>query len=345
MERARRLLGLAVLVAALGPRAAEAQSWPADDDWRVLLCGGEPSFDPLADEPGATAERDVVGDADHPALYVFSDDTHLFLRMRLDDDPTQGSGFRPYGWAAEFDTDAERTTYEILAEVDGIANPEQVHLARNTEQRALDDPADPAEEVVVSYPAATHARGLLAEGPFESSFGGSPDYFVDWAIEWSDLEPLGVRADSELSLVMGTSSSSGNISSDLACNDAATDPGTLSGTGTDVTRPDGEPPTDSDGDGLTDSEEGVLGTDPDRADSDGDGYDDGVEAREGTDPLDAESHPTGDVDGGPADGGSGLHVRGGPGGCGTTGAVAAPTQGGLVGLLLLAGSLALLRRR
>ena len=43
---------------------------------------------------------------------------------------------------------------------------------------------------------------------------------------------------------------------------------------------------DSDGDGLTDLAEFILGTNPAKADSDGDGIPDGVEIQDGTDPLD-----------------------------------------------------------
>ncbi|MEA1784603.1 gliding motility-associated C-terminal domain-containing protein [Arenibacter sp. GZD96] len=44
---------------------------------------------------------------------------------------------------------------------------------------------------------------------------------------------------------------------------------------------------DSDGDGLTDGEEAVLGTDPNNPDTDGDGISDGDEVLNGTNPLDA----------------------------------------------------------
>jgi len=47
--------------------------------------------------------------------------------------------------------------------------------------------------------------------------------------------------------------------------------------------------TDSDGDGLSDSEEANLGTNPNESDSDGDGYLDGWEVTEGSDPTDASS--------------------------------------------------------
>jgi gliding motility-associated-like protein len=43
---------------------------------------------------------------------------------------------------------------------------------------------------------------------------------------------------------------------------------------------------DTDADGLTDAQEGVLGTDPTNPDTDGDGYSDGQEVANGSNPLD-----------------------------------------------------------
>ena len=65
--------------------------------------------------------------------------------------------------------------------------------------------------------------------------------------------------------------------------------------GTDPNNPSsysgGTSQTDSDGDGLYDSDEtNVYHTDPTNADTDGDGYDDGQEVYDGTDPLDPNSH-------------------------------------------------------
>ena len=48
---------------------------------------------------------------------------------------------------------------------------------------------------------------------------------------------------------------------------------------------------DKDGDGLLNSEEEALGTDPDNPDSDGDGHTDGSEADAGIDPLNGDDHP------------------------------------------------------
>jgi peroxiredoxin len=52
---------------------------------------------------------------------------------------------------------------------------------------------------------------------------------------------------------------------------------------------DDDDAVDSDGDGLSDSEEADLGSDPESVDSDGDGQDDGVEVEQGTIPTNAYS--------------------------------------------------------
>ena len=54
---------------------------------------------------------------------------------------------------------------------------------------------------------------------------------------------------------------------------------------------------DSDGDGLSDAEEGLAGTNPTKADSDGDGVNDGEELAHGTNPNKSDSDSDGFNDG------------------------------------------------
>lgn len=318
---------LAALACASGARA---QTWPTDAAWRVLACGDVPSFDPLRDEPAARNERDVVGDAASPALYFAADPTHFFFRMRIDADPTVGTEMGPFGWALELDTDGAPATYELFGAVDGIA--EEVVLGANATQVRLNDPADPVDTILTRYAVPTHARAVLAAAPFASSFGGDPDFFIDWALDRADLAARGVTDASELVAVMGTSSTARAIDADLACSDGSgSDPRTLTWAATGPFRPDATVIVDVDGDGLSDATEVRIGTNPAVADTDGDGFSDGVEVRAGSDPNDRDSRPAT----GP------LGVRGGPGGCAASGASGA----GAGSWLALLAALALTRRR
>ena len=319
---------LALVVTASG--GAAAQTFPATDDWVPLRCGGVPAWDPLRDQPGAQGSRDVVGDTDNPAGYIAIDATHLFFRMRVDGGPTSRGVFDSFGWAVELDTDRVVTTYELLLMVDGIANPDAVTFSENTIQGTPDSPSDRAETLLSSYDGLTHARAV----PAGSTFGGDNDWFVDMALPLADLFAAGVTAATPLVLFFGTSASASAITSDLMCNNGASDPFTLTNTGTDVTTIDGDPPSgDSDGDtvpdiddncptvpnpdqldtdgngagdvcdddtdhdGIPDELERELGTDPRNPDTDGDGLSDGREVDLGTDPLEPDTDGDGLDDG------------------------------------------------
>lgn len=283
-HRASRLFIGVAAIALVAPSVARAQLWPADDEWIVLYCGGEPSSDPRRDEPSAVGERDVVGSASAPALYFFADGEYAFFRMRVDAEPATGTDFNSFGWAVEIDTDGWRATYELLGEVDGSASPDEVVLARNTVLELPDDPADPAEVTLVRYEGATHARAVAAP----STFGGDPDFFVDWAMPLDDLFAEGVTPRTALVFAMGTSSSTRRIDADLACHDPAGGPRRLRFGTTHAVRIDGEPVPDRDGDGYYDDEEQRAGSDPDDPNS---------IPQDGSGP------------------GGGLAIRGGPAGC------------------------------
>lgn len=327
-------LGLTAFLAVMSARqvSAQAPQWPQDNRWKIIECRDEPAHDPRRDEPDASDHEDVVGNDEYPALYFHAAQGFWYFRVRVDGDPRANpTKFQSIAWNVEIDTDLRRNTYEMLAGLSGLGDDDQVYLRRNTETTLPNDPADVSEEELQTYDAQTHARSVRAEGnTFGSSFGGSDDYFVDWAIERSDL--VGVSNQREVSFVMGTSTQNDNLDLDIACHGGQGNK-RWSEASSDRKTQDGEEAADTDGDGLSDQEENDLGTDPQESDSDGDGVDDGEEVQQGSDPTDPDDGSlTGTV-----------KLRGGGGipGCSTSSQAGAGT---FLWLMLWAGLLWLRRR-
>ena len=295
-----------VIAAVLFGLGAHAQSFPADSSWVPLRCGTQVMTDAYQDESGAVGERDLIGhlDAagDQPTGFRAADAQYLFLRMRLDDDPIPGGNPRPYAWGLLVDTDGNLQDYEVQLLANG--NGGTVVLYRNTQTTLLNDPTDPPDEPPVrSYPLSSHARSLRASG---SSYGGNPDYFLDFAIPWQDLQLVGLSPSTPVTAWAATSSTATTLNGDFACFDNATGEPTLSGTNPGST---------------------VL--DP-RVDSDRDGFSDAKELASGTRPDDPASRPAGDPD---------ARQLAGGGGC------AAAGEAGVVGWALAACAGAIFKRR
>lgn len=247
-----------VLAVAALAAPAQAQEFPADDAYIPLSCGDEPMFDGFRDESDALDERDIVGDYRAPAVLRAADDAYLYLRLRLDEDPAPDGALRPFAWGLEFDLDGDLTTYEILVMVDGIDGTGAVTLYRNSATTVPNAPTDPADEPpVVSHDFATHGRSA----PADSSYGDSADHFLDFAVPWDDLVPLGLDRDTSILVWAASSSTSTSLDGDFACHDGASGDPSLEDLASDEAVPD--PEVDSDGDGFTDDEETAAGTDPD----------------------------------------------------------------------------------
>ncbi|MBA3821420.1 MAG: hypothetical protein H0X17_21230, partial [Deltaproteobacteria bacterium] len=253
-------LTLTVTTAVLAalPAVAHAQVFPAEAAWVPLRCDAAPMNDRLEDEPGAVDERDIVGDADAPAGMRAVDAQFLYLRLRLDVDPAPGRTFRPAAWGMEIDLDRNRSTYEVLVLVDALASAATVQVFRNTVTTQPNDPNDPADDpVVASFPVSTHARSIPAVG---SAFGLDPDHFLEIAVPWSTLVPLGLDRDTPISVWAASSTSSTSLNGDFACHDGAGGDPRLDEVGSDPTVFD--PIVDSDGDGFSDADEVAGGSDP-----------------------------------------------------------------------------------
>jgi len=187
---------------------------PPNPGWTPVLIGGAPVVDAEGDAAGA---RDVVGDTANPALYVAADATHIYFRIRLDETPQQSStNFAPFGWGCFIDTDGNRQTYEFSSLVDGINNPDLIKFFKNTVTTAPNLPSDPPDLPAVSAvsapldPAVGHARVVSAG----SNFGGTPDFFLDWAVERSVALAAGFDPSRPLRIYCGSSNSGSMVDAD-----------------------------------------------------------------------------------------------------------------------------------
>ena len=238
-----------------GERLAAAQSFPPERSWHPFYCGGDVMTDATGDEPDAVDERDVVGDVRDPAGLRAADDVFLYLRLRLDRDPVTGAALTPFTWGMEFDVDLDPTTYEVLVLADGVAG--EVNLFENTVIDIDDDPTDPADEPPVATYAVEDASQSSAT---DSDFGGDDDRFLDIAVPWDDLAPLGIAPETSIAVWAASSPSQNSLDGDFACEGGGSGAPSLDGIASDRTVAD--PDLDSDGDGFSDADEIAEGSDP-----------------------------------------------------------------------------------
>lgn len=221
--------------------AAHAATFPGDAAYVPLRCRGGVMTDPRGDVATAPGDRDLVGDPAAPAGLRAGDAQFLYLRIRVDQDPAPGGVLLPHAWGMAFDLDGDRRTYELLITVDGIAVPAgTVSVFTNRSSTLIDDPADPADTpAAATFPFATNARTVTAG----TTTGGDPDFFVDIAVPWATLAPLGLGRDTRTYVWAGSSSVASALDGDLACSDGTAGPARLDATGADRTT--GDPTQDT----------------------------------------------------------------------------------------------------
>lgn len=279
------------LLAAVLSGTAEAQVWPADDDW--ISIGGLASIDPPDDYGGGSAVFDILGEPTIPSGYWYADANHLYARVRLGDSPTQSP---PLKWASfaflvlmETDGDTTSGTYDFGFVLDGASD--EVILGQNTDVNGnwcadgLDEPPP-----IVHYAAPPDGTGYARQVQAGTSLGGGTDWYLDTKVDWADFAALTGATDMQgIGFVFATSASATQVNKDVSGGDCDWTWGdAVEGSG---------PGVDSDGDGIPDDIEQQLGTDPNDEDTDGDGLTDGEELELGLDPLNPDTDGGGVPDG------------------------------------------------
>lgn len=185
-----------------------AQTFPSAG-WLPLTQQTNPLGDPL--DGTFSAPLEIVGDKGAPGAFVASDASYLYFRLRVAASPyhTAVHHLYTYLWACLLDIDQAPQTYELLVGLDGAVVPNTVDLDQNTSTAVADDLGDPAETPRASYDAAIYAQ----YAPSASTLGGGTDYFVDWAVAWTDLNAGGLAKAAAFRAVCGTSTNALNLSS------------------------------------------------------------------------------------------------------------------------------------
>ena len=208
----RPVAAIVLTLGSLFGAAARGQTFPST--FAPLYCPRGVMVDGYRDQSGAVDDRDIVGVVERPAGLRAVDAQYLYLRMRLDAAPMQGGGLSPFAWGFELSTDGDPTNYEILISVDGASGT--VRLYHNTVTTVADSPEDPADQLVMTYPFAQNGRVVDAGA---SVFGGGNDSFIDMAVPWADLRPLGLAPDSVVRVWAATSTNPDRLNGDFACHD------------------------------------------------------------------------------------------------------------------------------
>ncbi len=212
----------------LAPGTASAQDF-LSVSWLDLTKDGAALEDASNDSfgPGIV---DLVGATGAPAASIAGDASFVYLRLRVDGNPTDGDGLASSGWGCAIDNDGNYGAYEFMIFVDG--QTDTVELWDNLSAPG-DGPGDAADTQHGSYPVATHARVVAAGAPDL----GSPeftDHYVEIAVPTMDLIGAGFDPTGPIVAVCGSSTSGAAVlSADCSATDASCNASTIEEVGTD----------------------------------------------------------------------------------------------------------------
>jgi hypothetical protein len=248
-----------------------ALAWPADGEWASITWSEEGMGDDIEDVEDRGL--DLVGNDAYPALLWASDDETLWFRLRVNQDPAGSTG----AWGVVMELDQDESTFEAAL---AASSSGAVRLMR----------ADGAEGIAATLEELdSYGSQALRTVEADSDFRGDADWFVDLEMPVADLDTwFEVDLQWSFCVIPATSSTTSvaEFDQDLGAGRS------------DVEASWSDPfAIDFDIDGLSRSEELLLGSDPRDRDSDDDGLVDGHEVDLGADPTHCDSDGDGLLDG------------------------------------------------
>lgn len=253
---------------------ATAWAWPASGDWDALTQGGLDMVDNEVDQANAAEENawDIIGNSANPAVRWYLDDSNIYVRMLLNDDPANLVPSYSGSWGVLLETDGDTTTYEYSVAL--ASRGGYFYLYRNTDAGTGVD--ETAEEYLGSVDDPMSSDLALLTNIGVVLFGDYGEAWLDLTIPLETLydhEVIDSSTSFQLCVVSSTDGDGDYFDADAAGVDNGKGMGDLADCLADAVSVDG------DADGLHWFEEiDEHGTDPALYDTDKDGIGDGDEA-------------------------------------------------------------------
>ena len=251
---------------------ASALAWPDSGQWAPIPQGAGYLEDEGQDQPGLEGENawDLVGVDPNYAAYWYLDESYLYLRMRLNDDPSGTTIPYTGAWGLLVESDGDDADFEHSISLAGLGS--QIVVQENSDDG---EGVDESAETAVTSWSDPFTTDLAQLSERDITYGVNADFLLDLALPLEDLDSYAIIEPSTIfQLCVATSADSNYLILDT---DTA---GHMDNVGLgDLPDCLSEPISiDGDQDGLSWFQEvDEHGTDPTDADSDDDGLDDGDE--------------------------------------------------------------------
>ncbi|RLQ93334.1 carboxypeptidase regulatory-like domain-containing protein [Falsibacillus albus] len=190
-------------------------AFPSNTQYLPILVNGSPLFDHTDDE--SPRSTDIVGDSTYPAAFFAYDGTNVYFRLRLNEDPRNNklTGFQNFSWGVLINTTGVAGTYNWLFNVNGLNST--VNLIKNTtiQVNSWNDPAEGLGGGEPNFSQAISNYNFARVVQADSSFGGNPDYFLDWFLPAATFfSTLGINSSSLIKAIFFSSTNANNYNKD-----------------------------------------------------------------------------------------------------------------------------------